>query len=490
MTSGVILALDQGTTSSRAMAIAMDGSILASAQEEFPQIFPQSGWVEHDPEAIWRTQRRTVEQTLERLGDQKVVAIGVTNQRETVVVWDRKTGEAIHNAIVWQDRRTAPKTQALTDAGHQPMIASRTGLVLDPYFSASKIAWILDAVPGARERAKRGELAAGTIDSFLIWRLTGGRVHATDATNASRTSLYDIRSGKWDDELCALFGVPRGLLPDVRDSAADFGSTDLFGPNLPIRGVAGDQQAALVGQACFSAGEVKSTYGTGGFLVLNTGTELKASQSRLLGTIAYQIAGVRTYALEGSILSAGSTIQWLRDELKIIRDGADAGELAQQVADTAGVYLVPAFVGLGAPHWDSDARGALLGLTRGTKVAHIARAALEAAAYQTAELLAAMAKDGVAPKRLRVDGGMSRNDWFLQFMADTLGIEVVRPKNAETTALGAAILAALGAGLFSSLGEAASIWKLDRKFKPTTTQGEREARMTGWGKAVGRVLTR
>jgi glycerol kinase len=490
MTSGVILAIDQGTTSSRAMAIAMDGSILASAQEEFPQIFPQSGWVEHDPEAIWRTQRRTVEQTLERLGAHKVAAIGVTNQRETVVVWDRKTGEPIHNAIVWQDRRTASKTQALADAGHQPMVAGRTGLVLDPYFSASKIAWMLDAVPGARERAKRGELAAGTVDSFLIWRLTGGKVHATDATNASRTSLYDIRTGKWDDELCALFNVPRAMLPEVRDSAADFGSTDLFGPDLPIRGVAGDQQAALVGQTCFAAGDVKSTYGTGGFLVLNTGAELKASQSRLLATIAYQIAGKRTYALEGSILSAGSTIQWLRDELKIIRDGAHAGELAKTVADTAGVYLVPAFVGLGAPHWDSDARGALLGLARGTKVAHIARAALEAVAYQTAEILAAMEKDGVTPKRLRVDGGMARNDWFLQFMADTLGIEVVRPKNTETTALGAAILAGLGAGLFSSLGEAASIWKLDHKFEPATTAAERRARMEGWGRAVGRVLTR
>jgi glycerol kinase len=490
MTDGVILALDQGTTSSRTMAISLDGSILASAQEEFPQIFPQSGWVEHDPEAIWRTQRRTAEQTLARLGDIRVAAIGVTNQRETVIVWDRKTGEPIHNAIVWQDRRTAQATQMLADAGHQPMVANRTGLVLDPYFSASKIAWILDAVPGARDRAKRGELAAGTIDCFLIWRLTGGRVHATDATNASRTSLYDIREGRWDDDLCALFDVPKSLLPEVRDSAADFGTTDLFGPPLPIRGVAGDQQAALVGQACLAPGEVKSTYGTGGFLVLNTGAELMVSRSRLLGAIAYQIAGVRTYALEGSILSAGSTIQWLRDELKIIRDGAHAGELAQEVADTAGVYLVPAFVGLGAPHWDSEARGALLGLTRGTKIAHIARAALEATAYQTAELLTAMARDGVAPKRLRVDGGMARNDWFLQFMADTLGIEVLRPRNAETTALGAAILAGVGAGLFSSLGEASSIWKLDRKFEPTSTAAIRKSRMKGWEAAVGRVLMR
>ena len=490
MTGGVILALDQGTTSSRAMAIALDGSVLASAQEEFPQIFPQSGWVEHDPEAIWRTQRRTVEQTLTRLSDTKVAAIGLTNQRETVIVWDRKTGEPIYNAIVWQDRRTAQQTQALAEAGHQTLVATRTGLVLDPYFSASKIAWILDAVPGARLRAKRGELAAGTIDTFLIWRLTGGRVHATDATNASRTSLYDIRAGRWDPELCELFDVPMNLLPEVKDSAADFGSTDLFGPSLPIRGVAGDQQAALVGQACFTAGEVKSTYGTGGFLILNTGRDLKISRSRLLGAVAYQIAGVRTYALEGSILSAGSTIQWLRDELKIVRDGAHAGELAQTVADTQGVYLVPAFVGLGAPHWDSDARGALLGLTRGTKVAHIARAALEAVAYQTAELLAAMAQDGAAPSRLKVDGGMSRNDWLMQFMADTLGIEVVRPKNTETTALGAATLAGLGVGLFSSLEEGASIWKLDRKFEPSIQAQERSQRLNQWSAAVARVLTR
>lgn len=489
MSDGVILALDQGTTSSRAMAIGLDGSIFASAQEEFPQIFPHSGWVEHDPEAIWRTQRRTTEQTLERLGSRKVAAVGVTNQRETVVVWERKTGEPIHNAVVWQDRRTAERTQALAAAGNQIEVAEKTGLVLDPYFSASKIAWILDVVPGARERAKRGELAAGTIDCFLIWRLTGGQVHATDATNASRTSLYDIRKGSWDQGLCDLFNVPMALLPEVRDSAGDYGTTDLFGPGLPIRGVAGDQQAALVGQACFEAGEVKSTYGTGGFLVLNTGTELKRSKSRLLGTIAYRVGGKTTYALEGSILSAGSTIQWLRDELKIIRDGANAGELAQSISDTAGVYLVPAFVGLGAPHWDSNARGAILGLQRGSTIAHIARAALESAAFQTAELLEAMAKDGVAPQRLRVDGGMARNDWLLQFMADILGIEVVRPKNTETTALGAAILAAVGAGEFGSLKEAASIWKLDRKFEPAMSPADRTARMAGWKQAVGRVKT-
>ena len=487
--TGVILALDQGTTSSRAMAIGLDGQVIASAQEEFPQIFPQSGWVEHDPEAIWRTQRRTAEQALERLGDHKVAAIGVTNQRETVVVWDRKTGEAIHNAIVWQDRRTAQRTQALASGGNQAIVAERTGLVLDPYFSASKIAWILDAVPGARERAKRGELAAGTIDCFLIWRLTGGQVHATDATNASRTSLYDIRTGKWDAELCGLFDVPMSLLPEVKDSAADYGVSDIFGPSLPIRGVAGDQQAALVGQACFAAGEVKSTYGTGGFLVLNTGAELMRSKSRLLGTIAYQVAGKTTYALEGSIRSAGSTIQWLRDELKIIRDGAHAGELAAGISDTAGVHLVPAFTGLGAPHWDSDARGAILGLQRGSTIAHIARAALESAAFQTVELLEAMAKDGVAPQRLRVDGGMSRNDWLLQFMADVLDIEVVRPQNVETTVLGAAILAGVGAGEFASLEEAASVWKLDRKFAPVMAAEERASRIAAWKDAVARVKT-
>jgi glycerol kinase len=490
MSNGVILALDQGTTSSRAMAIGLNGQVVASAQEEFPQIFPQSGWVEHDPEAIWRTQRRTAEQTLERLGGRKVAAIGVTNQRETVVVWDRKTGEAIHNAIVWQDRRTASRTQELAAQGHEAMVSERTGLLLDPYFSASKIAWILDAVPGARDRAKRGELAAGTIDSFLIWRLTGGQVHATDATNASRTALYDIRNGRWDEDLCALFNVPMNLLPEVRDSADDFGVSDIFGPSLPIRGVAGDQQAALVGQAGFNAGDVKSTYGTGAFLVLNTGSELKRSKSRLLGTIAYRVGGSTTYALEGSILSAGSTIQWLRDELKIIRDGAHAGELAAAISDAGGVHLVPAFTGLGAPHWDSDARGAILGLQRGSTISHIARAALESAAFQTAELLEAMAKDGVAPQTLRVDGGMSRNDWLLQFMSDILGVEVVRPKNVETTVFGAAILAAVGAGEFGSLNEAAALWKLDRKFEPRMPSAERATRLDAWKEAVARVKTR
>jgi glycerol kinase len=490
MSDAVILALDQGTTSSRAMAIGLDGAIIASAQEEFPQIFPRSGWVEHDPEAIWRTQRRTAEQTLDRLGARKVAAIGLTNQRETVVVWDRRTGEAIHNAIVWQDRRTGARVDGLRAAGHEPEVMRKTGLVLDPYFSAAKIAWILDAVPGARERARLGELAAGTIDCFLIWRLTGGQVHATDATNASRTSLFDIEHGVWDAGLCELFDVPMAMLPEVRESAGGFGSTDLFGPLLPICGVAGDQQAALVGQACLSAGEAKSTYGTGAFMLLNTGPTLKRSAHRLLSTIAYQVGGVRTYAMEGSILSAGSTIQWLRDGLKIIRDGAHAGELAASVEDTAGVYMVPAFTGLGAPHWDPDARGGLLGLTRGTEIAHIARAALEAAAYQSAEVLGAMSGGQLKLESLRVDGGMARNDWFLQFLSDVLDVEVVRPANTETTALGAAILAAVGAGLFGSLEEAAGLWKLDRRFEPRISPAQRASGFDAWMQAVGRVKTR
>lgn len=489
MSDPIILAIDQGTTSSRAVAIALGGEVLASAQEEFPQIFPQTGWVEHDPEAIWRSVRRTVEQTLSRLGGRWPDALGITNQRETVVVWDRRTGEAVHNAVVWQDRRTSARVAELRSLAIEPLVSAKTGLVLDPYFSATKIAWILDNTPDARERAERGELAAGTIDSFLIWRLTGGRVHATDATNASRTSLYDIGAGRWDAELCDLFDVPVELLPEVRDSAGDFGSTDMFGAPIPIRSAIGDQQGALVGQACFRPGDVKSTYGTGAFLVLNTGSTLRRSRNRLLSTIAYQTGGRAIYALEGSILSAGSTIQWLRDKLKIIRDGAHAGELAQTVDDTDGVYLVPAFAGLGAPHWDPDARAAILGLSRGSEIAHIARAALESVAFQTAELLEAMAADGVTPAEIRVDGGMARNDWFLQTLADLTGVGVRRPENTETTVLGAAILAALGAGLVDSLDEAAGLWRQDGAFDPVLPQDERARRISGWNRAVARVRT-
>jgi glycerol kinase len=490
MTTGAVLALDQGTTSSRALAVTASGEVAAMAQEAFAQIFPQSGWVEHDPEEIWRTQMTTARAVIERLGAGAFSAIGLANQRETVIVWERSTGAPIHNAIVWQDRRTAPETEALARAGWGPMVAERTGLVLDPYFSASKIAFILDAVPGARERAARGELAAGTVDCFLIWRLTGGRVHATDATNASRTSLFDIRKGVWDEELCDLFRVPLSLLPEVRDSAADYGVAEALLPGVRITGVAGDQQAALVGQACFSPGEVKSTYGTGAFLVLNTGDRLIASRSGLLSTIAYRLNGETVYALEGSILSAGSTIQWLRDNLRIIRDGAEAGEMAASIPDTGGVHLAPAFVGLGAPRWDPEARGAILGLQRGTSIAEIARAALESVAFQTAELLAAMAEDGVRPRRLKVDGGMTRNDFLMQFMADILDLEVVRPAMTETTALGAAMLASVGSGAVARLEEAASLWSAERAFHPAMASNERERRLALWTDAVRRISSR
>lgn len=488
--SGVILALDQGTTSSRTMAIALDGSVVASAQEEFPQIFPQSGWVEHDPEAIWSSIERTAVETIGKLDGRPVAAIGITNQRETVVVWERKTGRPIHNAIVWQDRRTAERAAQLKRDGAEEMVRSRTGLVLDPYFSATKIAWILGKVDGARARAERGELACGTIDTFLLWRMSGGQIHATDATNASRTSLYDIVRGEWDQELCALFDVPMSMLPEVRDSASHFGEVEAFGVRLPVCGIAGDQQAALVGQACFDEGDAKSTYGTGAFLVLNTGGELKVSRAGLLGTIAYRVGGVTKYALEGSILSAGSTIQWLRDGLGIIRDGAHAGELAAGLEDSGGVFLVPAFVGLGAPYWDAEARGAILGLQRGTTAAHIARAALEATVYQTAELLEAVAADGVESRRLRVDGGMARNDWMLQFMADVLGVEVVRPVNTETTALGAAMLAAVGAGEFGTLEETEAFWTAQARFAPGVDAARRKDGLGAWKTAVSRVLSR
>jgi glycerol kinase len=459
------------------------------SQEAFAQIFPRPGWVEHDPEAIWRSQMATARQAMAASDGRPVAAIGVANQRETVIVWDRRTGLPIHNAIVWQDRRTAETTQSLRAAGLGELIAERTGLVVDPYFSATKIAWILDAVPGARERARRGELAAGTIDTFLIWRLTEGRSHVTDATNASRTSLYDIVRGCWDDDLCEIFAVPRALLPEVCDSAGMMGVCDLFGPSIPIAGAAGDQQAALIGQACFQPGDVKSTYGTGAFLVLNTGRLLRRSASGLLGTIAYQIGGHPTYALEGSILSAGSTIQWLRDGLGLIADGAEAGRLAAGLEDTGGVYLVPAFAGLGAPYWDPDARGAIVGLTRGAQRAHVARAGLEATAYQTAELLEAMARDGVMPARLKVDGAMARNDWLMGFMADLTGVEVVRPANTETTALGAAMLALFGAGLAASLEETGALWSAERRFAPSGEDDARRAMMAGWRGAVARVLS-
>src|SRR5581483_11313082 len=422
-----------------------------------------SGWVEHDPEVIWATALSTTREALRRLRDKglSVAAIGVTNQRETTLLWSRRTGVPFHNAIVWQDRRTAEHCRRLQEAGQEEQVALKTGLRLDPYFSATKLAWMLENVPAAREAAREGDLAFGTVDSFLIWRLTGGRLHVTDATNASRTALFDIHAGRWDPQLCDLFGVPLSCLPEVRDSAGDLGSTDsgLFGESLPIRGVAGDQQAALIGQAGFAPGDVKSTYGTGAFVVLNTGNRPLRSRNRLLSTIAYQLGGKRTYALEGSILSAGSTIQWLRDGLGLITRAAESEALAQSIPDSAGVYLLPAFTGLGAPYWDPEARGAIVGLTRASSRAEIVRAGLDSVVYQTRDLLDAMAADGERPASLKVDGGMAGNAFFLQRLADILGMPILRPRMTESTAFGAACLAALGCGIYRSVEEIAALWQ-------------------------------
>ncbi|HVY81465.1 MAG TPA: glycerol kinase GlpK [Steroidobacteraceae bacterium] len=494
MSDAVLLAIDQGTSSSRAIAFTSRGEVIALEQQAFAQLYPASGWVEHDPEVIWATTLSTAREVLRRLREQKrtVAAIGVTNQRETTVVWDRRTGAPLHNAIVWQDRRTADLCRKLQSAGHEPEVAEKTGLLLDPYFSATKLAWILERVPEARAAAKAGHLAFGTVDSFLIWRLTQGRLHVTDVTNASRTALFDIRKGCWDASLCALFDVPMSCLPEVRDSAGDFGVADpaIFGEALPIRGVAGDQQAALIGQACFAAGDAKSTYGTGAFLVLNTGEQLVRSKNRLLSTIAYQLGGRRTYALEGSILSAGSTIQWLRDGLGLFARAAETEVLAKSVRDSGGVYLVPAFTGLGAPHWDPDARGAIVGLTRASGRAEIARAGLDSVAYQTRDLLDAMAADGVRPATLKVDGGMAQNAFFLQRLADVLGMPILRPRMAESTAFGAACLAGLGAGLYGSLQEIASLWQADSKCEPQLAADAREREIAGWRDAVRRARSR
>ena len=496
--SSLILAIDQGTTSSRALLFRPDTSIAALAQAEFPQHFPASGWVEHEPEDLWRTTIDTCREAMRRAGAtaRDIAAIGITNQRETTLVWDRSTGEAVHRAIVWQDRRSAGLCARLKAEGHEPLVATRTGLILDPYFSGTKIAWILDNVPGARARAEAGELAFGTVDSYLLWRLTGGRLHVTDATNASRTLLYDIHRGGWDDDLLGLLGVPASMLPEVRDSSGDFGTTDpdLFGAAIPIRGVAGDQQAATVGQACFRPGMVKSTYGTGCFALLNTGPQPVASQNKLLTTIAYQIGGVRTYALEGSIFVAGAAVQWLRDGLKVVGSAAETGDLAGRADPGQDVYLVPAFVGLGAPYWEPDARGALFGLTRATGPAELARAALESVCYQTADLLAAMRSDwpdgeGSATV-LRVDGGMVASDWTMQRLADLLAAPVDRPEVKETTALGAAYLAGLSCGLYPEPEHFADHWRLERRFSPAMEASVRERRLAGWRKAVGCLVGR
>ena len=490
----ILLAIDQGTSSSRCIAFSARGSIVALDQQPFEQIYPAPGWVEHDPEVIWASILSTTREVLKRLGSEQrqIAAIGLTNQRETTLLWDRRTGIPVHNAIVWQDRRTAEHCRRLQEIGREDEVIEKTGLRLDPYFSATKLSWMFEHVSGAREAAAAGELAFGTVDTFLIWRLTGGRVHATDVSNASRTALFDIRRGRWDEELCELFGVPLKCLPEVRDSAGDYGRTDasVFGQTLPICGVAGDQQAALVGQACFSEGSVKSTYGTGAFLILNTGRRLVRSQNRLLTTIAYRLGGETTYALEGSILSAGSTIQWLRDGLGIISRAAEIEPLAQSVANSGGVYLLPAFTGLGAPYWDPDARGAIVGLTRASSRGEIARAGLDSVVYQTRDLLDAMAADGIGPSQLKVDGGMAQNRFFLQRLADVLGVPILRPRMAESTAFGAACLAGLGHGIYQSLDDIARLWEGDVRCEPKLDVFTRDEEMQGWRKALQRVRTR
>lgn len=489
----LVMALDQGTTSSRALVFDALGGVVAQAQAEFPQLYPAEGWVEHDPEAIWSTTLNTAREALlraEATGG-RVVAIGVTNQRETTLVWERATGRAIHPAIVWQDRRTTETCRALHTAGHEPEVQAKTGLVLDPYFSGSKAAWILDHVEGARGRALAGELAFGTVDSFLIWRLTGGRVHATDATNASRTCLYDITANRWDDDLLALFRVPRSVLPEVKDCAADYGMTEpeLFGRAIPILGVAGDQQAAALGQGCFAAGDIKSTYGTGCFVLVNTGEAPVFSKNRLLTTIAYRLEGRTAYALEGSIFVAGAAVQWLRDGLGIIKAAAETEALARRAPDS-GVYLVPAFTGLGAPWWDPDARGALYGLTRNTGPAELARAALEAACFQTRDLLAAAAEDGVTLGALKIDGGMIANDWLVQRLADLVDLTVCRPQVLETTAMGAAWLAGSRAGVYPGRETFAAMDRGFMRFSPRMDTAERARRLAGWDEAVRRTLSR
>ncbi|MXW48208.1 MAG: glycerol kinase GlpK [Gammaproteobacteria bacterium] len=483
-----ILSIDQGTTSSRALLIDQDGAVLHTRQQEFTQFFPNDGWVEHDPKEIWQTTLAVTREVLDYADSLpgQVRAIGITNQRETTVVWDRATGEPVYNAIVWQDRRTAKLCASLKQKGLSPTIQAKTGLLLDPYFSATKIAWVLDHVEGARNRAERGELAFGTIDTFLIWHLTGGKSHRTDATNASRTMLYDIREQRWDSELLEIFSVPDNCLPEVLDCSADFGTTDVskLGKELPICGVAGDQQAALIGQACFEPGMVKSTYGTGCFLVINTGTELVCSQHQMLSTIGYRLNGTTCYAMEGSIFVAGAAMQWLRDELNLIQDAADSENLASSLEDNSGVYLVPALTGLGAPHWLPNARGAVFGMTRNTGKAQITRAALESVAYQTADLLDAIHSDGSSINRLRVDGGMANNNWFCQFLSNVLDLPVDRPSNTETTALGAAYLAGLHCGIFPSLDSISNQWKSDRSFDVEMESAQRDQLLKRWRKAV------
>jgi len=485
-----ILALDQGTTSSRALLFDHAGGVRAVAQREFSQRFPQPGWVEHDASEIWATQAGVMHEVLAKagLGARDVAALGITNQRETTVLWDRASGAPVAPAIVWQDRRTAPMCDALRAAGHAPLIARKTGLVIDAYFSGTKLKWLLDNVPGARSRAAKGELAFGTIDSWLVWNLTGGGVHVTDPSNASRTLLFDIRSGAWDEELLRLFDIPRSVLPTVVPSSAICATASIDGVDVPIAGIAGDQQAALFGQACHSPGLAKNTYGTGCFLLLNTGASAVASANNLLTTVAWQRDGKTDYALEGSVFIGGAVVQWLRDGLKIIRSASEIEALAGSVPDNGGIYFVPAFAGLGAPHWDSYARGAIFGLTRGASAAHIARAALEAIAFQNVDVLAAMQKDaGITLTELRVDGGATANNLLMQFQADILGVPVVRPKVLETTALGAGYLAGLAVGYWKDAADVAANWKVDRVFEPAMDAGRVQQLLAGWKKAVERA---
>ena len=492
--TGLILAIDQGTTSSRAIVFDATLGVRGVAQEEFRQHYPASGHVEHEPEDIWRTTLATARAALANAGvaADAIAAIGITNQRETCVLWDRRTGKPIHRALVWQDRRTSDVCAQMRKDGVEALVTAKTGLLLDPYFSATKIAWLLDHVPGTRTAAEAGHLAFGTIDTFLLWRLTGGRVHATDATNASRSQLYDIRTGAWDDGLLKLFRVPRAVLPQVRDSAADFGVTDaaIFGAAVAIRGIAGDQQSATIGQACFQPGMMKSTYGTGCFALLNTGATPVVSKNRMLTTVAYQLAGKRTYALEGSIFIAGAAVQWLRDGLKIIAAAPETGALAEKSDPSQDVYLVPGFVGLGAPYWTAEARGAMFGLTRNSGPAEFSRAALECVAYQTRDLLDAMKSDMGRPADtvLRVDGGMVASDWTMQTLADIIDAPVDRPTILETTALGAAWLAGHQAGVWPDANGFANLWRRDRRFLPAMAADVRERKYAGWKRAVAATL--
>ena len=484
-----LLSLDQGTTSSRAIVFSHQGEIVATGQHEFPQHFPHPGWVEHEPQDIWNSTIDSAREAIEKAGIQAadITAIGITNQRETTLVWDRHTGEPVYRAIVWQDRRTADECLPLQQ--HTEMLRELTGLLPDPYFSATKIAWILDNVEGARVRAEAGDLLFGTVDSYLLWRLTDGAVHATDATNASRTLLFNIHTQQWDEELLALFRVPRQMLPEVKDSAAEFGhsAAHWFGGEITIAGIAGDQQAALIGQACFSEGMAKSTYGTGCFVILNTGKQALMSEHRLLTTVAYRLNGEVTYALEGSIFMAGATIQWIRDGLQLISNAQESQSLAEETGYDNPVYMVPAFAGLGAPYWDPDARGAILGLSRDTGIKEIVTAGLQAVCYQTRDLLDAMAGDGVRPAELRVDGGMVVNDWLVQCLADISGVPISRPKVTETTALGAAFLAGLQTGVFNSLDDVSQLWVHERAFVPELDVTTRERLYQGWQSAVKRV---